>query len=72
MTRLNVYAGLASGYLLRDENDPGDGSRLPGPPYEVPLILQDKMFNDDGTLAYPPNSDLHRPWARSSSAMWRL
>jgi spore coat protein A, manganese oxidase len=63
MTRLNVYAGLASGYLLRDENDPGDGSRLPGPPYEVPLILQDKMFNDDGTLAYPPNSDLHRPWA---------
>jgi spore coat protein A len=63
ITRLNVYAGLASGYLLRDENDPGDGSRLPAPPYEVPLILQDKMFHRDGTLAYPPNPDLHRPWA---------
>ncbi|MGR7023027.1 multicopper oxidase domain-containing protein [Geodermatophilus sp. URMC 62] len=51
--RLNVLAGLAGLYLLRDDDDPGDGSRLPGGPYEVPLLLQDRSFADDGSLAYP-------------------
>jgi len=57
ITRLNVFAGLASGYLVRDGNDPGDGSTglPPAPAYEVPLILQDRMFNPDGTFNYPPN-----------------
>ncbi len=73
MTRLNVYAGLAGGYLLRDTEgtgiDTGDGTHLPPPPYEVPLIIQDRMFNPDGSFAYPPNPDLRetdgslRPWA---------
>jgi FtsP/CotA-like multicopper oxidase with cupredoxin domain len=57
ITRLNVFAGLASGYLVRDANDPGDGTTglPPAPAYEVPLILQDRMFNADGTFNYPPN-----------------
>jgi spore coat protein A len=55
ITRLNVYAGLASGYLVRNGDDPGDGNRFPAPPYEVPLILQDRMFDPGGTFAYPPN-----------------
>jgi len=57
ITRLNVFAGLAGGYLVRDANDPGDGSTglPPAPAYEVPLILQDRMFNTDGTFNYPPN-----------------
>lgn len=76
LTRLNVYAGLAGGYLLRDTPGPGgsgidtgDGTHLPPPPYEVPLIIQDRMFNPDGSFAYPPNPDLKgpdggpRPWA---------
>ncbi|MFI6674793.1 multicopper oxidase family protein [Kribbella sp. NPDC050470] len=65
ITRLNVYAGLASGYLIRDDNDPGDGSRLPAPPYEVPLVIQDRMFTQEGTLAYPANQNptTPRPWA---------
>jgi spore coat protein A len=64
ITRLNVLAGLASGYLVRDANDPGDGTLLPAPPYEVPLIFQDRMFNRDGTFAYPPNTNegTPRPW----------
>lgn len=53
ITRLNVLAGLAGGYLVRDANDPGDGSLLPASPYEVPLILQDRRFNEDGTFSYP-------------------
>ncbi|MDT0170205.1 multicopper oxidase domain-containing protein [Pseudarthrobacter sp. BRE9] len=76
MTRLSVYAGLAGGYLLRDTPGPGgsgidtgDGTYLPPPPYEVPLIIQDRMFHLDGSFAYPPNPDLTgpdggpRPWA---------
>ena len=55
ITRLNVFAGLAGGYLVRDVNDPGDGSTglPPAPTYEVPLVLQDRMFARDGTLDYP-------------------
>jgi len=61
ITRLNVFAGLASGYLVRDANDPGDGTLLPAPPYEVPLVVQDRMFNADGTFDYPLGDA--RPWA---------
>jgi FtsP/CotA-like multicopper oxidase with cupredoxin domain len=64
MTRLNVYAGPAGFYLLR--RGPGDlpPSVLPGPApqlgdaegtryYEIPLAIQDRSFNDDGSLFYP-------------------
>lgn len=56
ITRLNVYAGLAGFYLLRDQYDTGESDNsigLPSGPYEIPLVLQDRMFNWDGTLAYP-------------------
>ena len=52
ITRLNVYAGLGGGlYLLRDEHE--DSLGLPGGRYEVPLIIQDRFFNRDGSLLYP-------------------
>lgn len=57
ITRLNVYAGLAGFYLVRDERDTGRPNgplNLPTGRYEVPLAIQDKMFNPDGTLLYPP------------------
>ncbi len=50
VTRLNVYAGLAAFYLIRDAHE--DALDLPSGKYEVPLVLQDKSFNDDGSLAY--------------------
>lgn len=58
VTRLNVYAGLAGYYLLRDDFDTGDGDNgLPSGPYEVPLVIQDRIFNPDGSLFYsPPNN----------------
>jgi spore coat protein A, manganese oxidase len=55
-TRTNVYAGLAGVYLIRDELDtgePGNPLGLPAGPYEIPLVLQDKTFNPDGSLFYP-------------------
>lgn len=51
MTRLNVYAGLAGFYLIRDALE--DRLNLPKGDYEYPLLLQDKSFNEDGSLFYP-------------------
>jgi FtsP/CotA-like multicopper oxidase with cupredoxin domain len=56
ITRLNVMAGLAGFYLLRDDNDTGDGSNpigLPSGSYEIPLVIQDRLFDENGNLAYP-------------------
>jgi spore coat protein A, manganese oxidase len=50
-TRLNVYAGLAGVYLIRDDEE--DALGLPSGDYEVPLIIQDRSFGTDGSLAYP-------------------
>lgn len=50
MTSVNVYAGLAGLYLVRDPADERFG--LPQGACEVPLILQDRTFNPDGSLAY--------------------
>ena len=55
-TRLNVFAGLAAGYLIRDAFDTGTEPNpigVPGGAYEVPLVIQDRQFNADGTLLYP-------------------
>jgi spore coat protein A len=51
ITRLNVYAGLAGLYLLRSDHERGLG--LPTGEYEIPLVLQDRSFNEDGSLYYP-------------------
>ena len=51
ITRLNIYAGLAGMYLLRDSVE--DDLNLPSGPYEIPLMIQDRFFNADGSLLYP-------------------
>ena len=55
-TRTNVYAGLAGLYFIRDDQDTGKAGNplgLPAGPYEIPLVLQDKTFNADGSMFYP-------------------
>lgn len=51
ITRLNVYAGLAGFYLIRSEAERQLG--LPSGPFEIPLVIQDRTFNSDGSLFYP-------------------
>lgn len=61
ITRLNVYAGEAAGFLLTDPAEEGliDGGVLPnlGDPYRhgIPLVIQDKSFVNDGAIpaGYP-------------------
>ena len=55
-TRLNVFAGLAAAYILRDEFDTGEEPNpigIPGGAYDIPLVVQDRQFNEDGTFLYP-------------------
>lgn len=54
ITRLNVYAGLAGFYLIRDFLE--KRLNLPEGKYEIPLMIQDKQFNKDGSLFYPDNA----------------
>lgn len=64
ITRLNVYAGLAGFYLLRDPSIE-EPLNLPEGPYEIPLVIQDRMFNTDGSWHYPvggDNPDIHPIW----------
>jgi len=48
ITKLDVYAGLAGLWIVRDDRERELG--LPeGPPFEVPLVIQDRNFDlDDG------------------------
>ncbi|MFB3887344.1 MAG: FG-GAP-like repeat-containing protein [Thermodesulfobacteriota bacterium] len=75
ITRLNVYAGPAGFWLLRDGNTDVLSGTLPGPapaagqglwlpvargngapPYrEIPIAIQDRSFNPNGSLFYPVN-----------------
>jgi spore coat protein A len=55
ITRLNVFAGLAGFYILRDDNEDAlvAANHLPTGPYEVPMVIQDRMFDAFGQLLYP-------------------
>ncbi len=55
ITRLNVYAGLAGFYLLRDEQE--QKLNLPSGQYEIPLVLQDRTLDDRGQLVYSPTDE---------------
>lgn len=61
ITRLNIYAGLAGMYLIRDSEE--ESLNLPKAPYEIPLLIQDRSFSADGTLLYPPaRGGTHPAW----------
>ena len=67
VTRLNVYMGLMGFYFIRDLNE--DSLRaaniLPSYPYEIPIAISDKVFDENGQLFYPSvdeeNADAPNP-----------
>ncbi len=52
----NVYMGLAGFYLLTDdiEKDLISTGKLPGEAFDIPIVLQDRLFDFDGSLIYDP------------------
>jgi spore coat protein A len=49
-TGLNVYRGLAGLYFIDDPKE--KVLRLPGGPYEIPLVIQDRIFRPGGEMIY--------------------
>jgi spore coat protein A len=58
--RLNQYAGLFGAYLVRDAVE--DALGLPAGPYEIPLFIFDRLFDQDGQLQYPTSGSADAPW----------
>jgi len=64
ITRINVMSGLAGFYLLRDPVDT-IASSLPSGQYEIPIAIQDRTFNLDGSFWFPTigmNPTIHPYW----------
>ena len=60
VTRLNVFAGLAAFYFIRDQFDTGLASNplgLPAGNYEVELMVQDRQFDTNGQLIFPDSNN---------------
>jgi spore coat protein A, manganese oxidase len=77
ITRVNVLAGLAAFYLVRDQYDTGAANNplgLPAGAQEVELVIQDRQFDTNGQLYFPdsdsalglnggpPNPKVHPYW----------
>ena len=60
INRLNVFAGLAGVFFVRDSVE--DGLQLPRGKYEIPLVICDRAFTRDGQLAYPVSGNPQSPW----------
>jgi len=83
MTRTNVYAGPAGFFLIRDPSSlglrlPGPAPLLGLDPngnplvrrlvHEIPVVIQDRAFNADGSLFYPDNRDFFEALTSGSLA----
>ncbi len=55
ITRLNVYAGAAGFYMLRGGSSDLPFGTVPSRNREIPLLIQDRSFNSDGSLFFPDN-----------------
>jgi spore coat protein A len=60
ITRLNAVAGLMGMYLVRDELE--ESLHLPHGAHEVPLVIFDRSFQQDGQLYYPVSGKPESPW----------
>jgi spore coat protein A len=49
-TGRNIYMGLSGLYLLEDDDERSLG--LPEGPYDVPLLIQDRLFASGGSFHY--------------------
>jgi len=73
ITRLNAYAGAAAFYIIKDPAVEGAGAlanlpkgryanpvvpTLKSDEFDLPVVIQDKCFNEDGSLVFPTFTNL--------------
>lgn len=70
LTRLNVYAGLVGCYEIVSEAE--ENLALPDGEHDVPLLLQDRSFEEDGSISYPEEwvSEFSGDTAVVNGAVW--
>lgn len=72
ITRLNVYAGEAAGYLVRDDTEKkliADGII---PSDEIPLVIQDKTFVPDNTITYTNTVGTFSSQLQAQDPTWNI
>jgi spore coat protein A len=60
INRLNICAGMAGLYVIRDSFE--DSLNLPKGDHEIPLVLMDRMIRRDGQIYYPVTEFPDAPW----------
>ena len=60
INRLNIYAGLFGAAFVRDKAE--DELNLPSGPYEIPLMIFDRLITPEGQLFYPSSDKPRAPW----------
>jgi spore coat protein A, manganese oxidase len=60
INRLNICAGMAGLYIVRDSLE--ESLNLPRGDYEIPIVLMDRMFRRDGQIYYPVTEFPDAPW----------
>ena len=62
ITRLNVYAGEAAGYLIQDPVEEALVANGTIPADQIPLVIQDRTFVPDDTQLYNVDVNGKLPW----------
>lgn len=64
VTRINAYAGLAGLYVIRDANEAAliGAKKMPSGEQEIPVVIQDKIFQANGQLAYTGDIPVYSGW----------
>ena len=73
ITRINAYAGLATGYLVLDTaQEAALANKVPSINSTVPLIFQDKVFVNPATIGTtdPTWATVARPDVQSLGSLW--
>ena len=60
INRLNICAGMAGLYIVRDRVE--DALNLPQGEFEIPLVLMDRLIRKDGQIYYPVSQRAEAPW----------
>lgn len=53
LTGQQVCMGMAGGFIIRDEEE--DALGLPPAPWEIPLVIRDATFDNQGNMRYNPS-----------------